>query len=542
MDYMERYRLWLGDPGIDEAFKEELRGMSEKEIEDAFYRDLAFGTGGLRGVMGPGSNRVNRYVIARATQGYAEYLKHHYEEAGVVIAYDTRRGSRDFALEAARVLIGNGIAVSVFDRVATTPELSYGVRALKAQGGIVITASHNPKAYNGYKVYHHEGYQLLPEDAQEVISRIEGIAFEDIRRGEESKITFLGEAFYNQYYEELMPLVKDYQVKDLAIVYTPLNGAGARPVPEVLKRARFLKVHAVPGQMVPDPDFTTVPYPNPEDVKVFDQARTLGEEVGADLLIATDPDADRVGVLARHEGSYVAINGNEMGALLTEYLLRAGVIHPRVITTIVSTHLVDAIAEKYGARLDKTLTGFKYIGEMISAFDFNRETFVLGFEESYGYLTRTHARDKDAANAVLAIAMMAQEYKEEGKTLIDALADLHESYGYYRESLLNFTFEGSKGLLVMDQIIEAFRGLKGLGFMGESAFDRTDYERDDTGLPREKVIKCVYPDGSWFAVRPSGTEPKLKIYVAVRGDSETEVAIKTEALQGALKGFVEKRQ
>ncbi|OPL09122.1 MAG: hypothetical protein AVO33_07725 [delta proteobacterium ML8_F1] len=542
MDHIKRYEAWLEDPGIDEAFKEELRNLDSEEIEDAFFRDLAFGTGGLRGVMGPGSNRVNRYVIARATQGFADYLNHHYSLPSAVIAYDTRAGSKDFAFEAARVLVGNGIRTFVFDRVATTPELSYAVRALEAQGGIVITASHNPKAYNGYKVYHHEGYQLLPLEAREVIERIEAIAFKEIKRGETGDIEFLGESFFNQYYEELVQLVKDYTLKELTLVYTPLNGAGARPVPEVLKRARFMKVFPVMTQMVPDPDFTSVPYPNPEDVAVFAQARVLGEEVGADLLIATDPDADRVGVLARHQGEYVAINGNEMGALLAEYLLKGGVLHPRIITTIVSTHMIDAIAQRYGARVDKTLTGFKYIGEMISGFDFSRETFLLGFEESYGYLTHTHARDKDAANAVLMIAMMAEEYRREGRTLIDALETLHETYGYFSESLLNFTFEGSRGLGKMDEIIEAFRGLQGLEFADQYAFGAIDYERDDTGLPREKVIKCLYPDGSWFAVRPSGTEPKLKIYVAVRGDSSESAHKKSLALQGALKGFVEKNQ
>lgn len=538
MHYREKYETWLNEPFFDEAFKEELLGLSEDEIEDRFYRDLAFGTGGLRGIIGAGSNRMNRYVIMRVTQGYAQYLNGKYDHPSVAIAYDSRHFSEAFALEAARVLGGNGIRVHLFDRVSSTPELSFAVRELKAQGGIVITASHNPKEYSGYKVYQQTGCQVLPDEAHTIIERVEATGFEAIRRcqSDDPLITRLGEPFFERYYRTITALVDARNERRLKLVYTPLNGAGARPVVEVLRRSGFNPL-TVPEQMWHDPDFTTVPYPNPEDPSVFEYARRIGETTGADLLMATDPDADRMGVHVRHQGEFIPLTGNQIGALLCDALLGDD---PRsaVVTTIVSSHLCDRIAHAHGARIYKTLTGFKYIGEMMTRFEETDDRFVLGFEESFGYLTSTHARDKDAVNAALMVADLADRLKENGQTLIDALERIKACHGYFSEDLLSYRFEGSSGQKEMETVIARFRALDTLEWETWDHSERTDYLHDETGLPRANVLKYVYGDDSWFAVRPSGTEPKLKIYLSTHGASEEESVRKRTALTEAIERFI----
>ncbi|MCK5763829.1 MAG: phospho-sugar mutase, partial [Clostridiales bacterium] len=539
-NYMDKYKSWCNNEYFDENFREELKSLSEEEIEDSFYKDLSFGTAGLRGVIGAGSNRMNEYVVGKVTQGYANFLNKKFNEPSVAIAYDSRRMSKEFAQNAADVLSSNNIKVYLCDRIASTPELSFAIRQLKASGGIVVTASHNPAQYNGYKVYHQEGYQLLPADAESIVEEINKLDFIDVKNERNNNIiNYLGEDFYNEYYETILKLIEDRNDKNLKIVYSALNGAGARPVVEVLKKAGFNNLYTVPEQMIPDSNFTTVPYPNPEDEKVFELSKVVGKENQADILIATDPDSDRVGVMSLHNGEYKTINGNQMGALLANYLLE-NEENQSIITTIVSSHLIDEIAKEYNAKVYKTLTGFKYIGELISSFDKTKDKFVLGFEESYGYLTSDHARDKDAVNTALIIAIMADDYKKNGKTLIDVLEEIYISNGYFKEELLSFTFEGSKGQQEMKELIDRFRSLDSFDYYGMNYTDKVDYLQDNTGLPDADVLKFIYEDQSWFAVRPSGTEPKLKIYLSVCGKDNEELNKKINLMKKLLNGFIGK--
>ncbi|MEA3422845.1 MAG: phospho-sugar mutase [Bacillota bacterium] len=540
MNYMDKYKSWCDNEYFDEFFRKELKRLSEEEIEDSFYKDLSFGTAGLRGVIGAGSNRMNVYVVGKVTQGYANFLNDKFNEPSVAIAYDSRRMSKEFAIKSADVLSSNNIKVYLCDRIASTPELSFAIRELKASGGIVVTASHNPAQYNGYKVYHQEGYQLLPDDAERIVEEIDKLDFIDVKNERNDElINYLGDDFYNEYYDTILKLVEDRSNKELKIVYSALNGAGARPVVEVLKKAGFNNLYTVPEQMVADSNFTTVPYPNPEDEKVFKLSKVLGKENQADILVATDPDSDRVGVMVLHNGEYETINGNQMGALLANYLLKDEA-DQSIITTIVSSHLIDEIAKKYDAEVYKTLTGFKYIGQLISSFDKTKDKFVLGFEESYGYLTSDHARDKDAVNTALIIAKMADDYKKNGKTLIDALEEIYMSNGYFKEELLSFVFEGSKGQQEMKDLIDRFRSLDSFVYHGMDYADKVDYLKDDTGLPNADVLKFIYEDQSWFAVRPSGTEPKLKIYISVCEKSYDELNKKMDLMKKMLNDFIGK--
>ncbi len=540
MNYMDKYKLWCDNEYFDESFRDELKKLTDEEIEDSFYKDLSFGTAGLRGVIGAGSNRMNEYVVGKVTQGYANFLNEKFNKPSVAIAYDSRRMSKEFAQNAADVLSSNDIKVYLCDRIASTPELSFAIRKLKASGGIVVTASHNPAQYNGYKVYHHEGYQLLPDDAERIVEEINKLDFIDVKNEKNDElINYLGEDFYNEYYETVLELIEDRKNKDLKIVYSALNGAGARPVVEVLKKAGFNNLYTVPEQMIPDSNFTTVPYPNPEDEKVFELSKVLGEENQADILIATDPDSDRVGVMALHKGEYKSINGNQMGTLLANYLLK-NEENQSIITTIVSSHLINEIAKKYNAKVYKTLTGFKYIGELISSFDKTKDKFVLGFEESYGYLTSDHARDKDAVNTALIIAKMADDYKKDGKTLIDTLEEIYIENGYFKEELLSFEFEGSQGQNEMKELIERFRSINSFEYYGMDYAEKIDFSKDKTGLPKADVLKFIYEDQSWFAVRPSGTEPKLKIYLSVCGKDNDELNKKIDLMKKLLNDFIGK--
>jgi phosphoglucomutase len=539
MDIKEKYNAWLEEPFFDTAFKEELRTLSEAEIEDRFYQDLRFGTGGLRGILGAGSNRINIYVVQKVTQGYANYLNKRYQNPSIAIAYDSRRQSDEFARKSAEVLAGNGIKVYLFKEVASTPELSYAVREMGCSGGIVITASHNPAQYNGYKVYHHEGYQLLPEDAALIVEEVDRLSFSDIQCAfkESDLIQYLGEDFFERYYAEILKATKK-ENKELSIVYTPLNGAGARPVTEVLKRAGFKNFHGVEEQMVHDSNFTTVPYPNPEEAAVFEHAIVLGKRYDADILMATDPDADRVGVFVKHDGEYIGLNGNQIGALLGHALLQSNQTDQMVVTTIVSSHLIDRIADANHALVKRTLTGFKYIGELMTRYEDSGYRFVLGFEESYGYLTGMHARDKDAVNAALAIADLAEHLKKNGMTLYDQLHEIYEKYGYFKEDLINYAFEGRQGQADMDAVINRFRTLDSFKCCEVESTVKIDYLTDETGLEVSNVLKFIYPDDSWFAVRPSGTEPKLKIYVSVNANTEVDSLVRLSVFKNTLENFV----
>jgi Phosphomannomutase len=547
---LERYRAWLADPLIDEETKRELRALEgqEQEIADRFYRDLEFGTGGLRGVMGAGSNRMNAYTVGKATQGLANWLLGRKAQPAVVIAHDSRRNSDAFALTAAEVLAGNGIKTFLWPGLRPTPQLSFTVRHLGADAGIVITASHNPPEYNGYKVYGPDGCQLVPDLAAEVIGRIREVAgFADVKRmarGEAEAaglIVWLGEREDRAYHEtvaaqSLRPeLLKSGAGNELSIIYTPLHGAGNVPVREVLKLAGFGNVRIVAAQERPDGGFPTVKSPNPEEREAFEMAIEQAKREGADLIIGTDPDCDRMGAVVKDErGEYVVLTGNQSGAILTHYLLtalkEAGKLpaNGAVVKTIVTSEMGADIARSFGVRVDNTLTGFKYIGERMTRYEQTGEaTFLFGYEESYGYLAGHYARDKDAVVASLLIAEAAAYYKRQGKTLYGVLLELYETYGYYFECLESRTLKGLDGVRKIQGIMEDWRTAPPADVAGVKVERVLDYLPGLDGLPPENVLKFMLTDGSWFCLRPSGTEPKIKVYFAVRGSSR-------EAAEAAL--------
>ncbi len=554
----EKLASWLQDPTIDEATKQELRDLENNpaELEDRFYRDLEFGTGGLRGVIGAGSNRMNRYTVARASQGFAEYiLEAHAGQAGapsVVIAHDCRHFSPEFALEAALVLAGNGIVAKLFPSLRPTPQLSYSVRAQKATGGIVITASHNPPEYNGYKVYNSTGGQLVPHEAEQVIARIQKVAsFAQVKRlsREEAEakglLVWLGadedEAFADTVVNTSVnrELMTSGAAKDLVVVFTPLHGTGNLPVRRALEKLGFTQVHIVKEQEMPDGDFPTVKSPNPEEREAFTMAIELGKQVGADILIGTDPDADRMGAVVRtRDGEYEILTGNQSGSLLVHYVLsqmkERGKLpnNGAVVKTIVTSEFGAAIARHYGAAVFNTLTGFKYIGEKMNEFEASGEyTYLFGYEESYGYLAGNYARDKDAVVASMLICEAAAYYKRQGKTLIDVLEELYQQFGYYREALASRTLKGKDGLAQIGALMEAFRSNPPQEVGGVRVSEVLDYSQGLDGLPKENVLKFLLDDGSWFCLRPSGTEPKIKFYFGVCGTSAEDAKSRLNRIQ-----------
>lgn len=549
---------WLQDPSVDEATKQELRSLENdpKELEDRFYRDLEFGTGGLRGVIGAGSNRMNRYTVARATQGFAKYiLEAHAGKEGnpsVVIAHDCRHFSPEFALEAALVLAGNGIVAKLFPSLRPTPQLSFSVRALNATGGIVITASHNPPEYNGYKVYNASGGQLVPHEAERVIANIQEVsAFAQVKRltREEAEakglLVWLGEAEDEAFAETVArtsvnrELLLAGAAKELVVVFTPLHGTGNVPVRRVLEKLGFTQVHIVKEQEQPDANFSTVKSPNPEEREAFAMAIELGKQAGADLLIGTDPDADRMGAVVRTAtGEYEILTGNQSGSLLVHYVLSqmkaAGTLpaNGAVVKTIVTSELGAAIARHYGATVFNTLTGFKYIGEKMDQFEKTQDyTYLFGYEESYGYLAGNYARDKDAVVASALICEAAAYYKRQGKTLIDVLEELYAQFGYYREALASRTLKGKDGLAKIGELMENFRSNPPQQIGGVQVNEMLDYSLGLDGLPKENVLKFLLEDGSWFCLRPSGTEPKIKFYFGVCGTSSEDASARLERIQ-----------
>jgi phosphoglucomutase len=542
----EKVQEWLNDPTIDDQTKEELRRLQDNpaELEDSFYRDLEFGTGGLRGVIGVGSNRMNVYTVGLATQGFAQYiLKAHGAKAGkpsVVIAHDCRHFSPEFALEAALVLAGNGIVAKLFPSLRPTPQLSFSVRDLQATGGIVVTASHNPPEYNGYKVYNASGGQLVPDEAAEVIENIGALhSFAQIKRltkaqaEQQGLLVWLGEEEDTKFAQTVAEMSLNAELlqqgagDNLVVVYTPLHGTGNIPVRQVLARNHFNNVHIVQEQELPDGNFSTVKSPNPEEREAFTLAIKLGEQVDADILIGTDPDADRMGAVVRNaKGEYEILTGNQSGSLLVYYLLsqmkERGTLptNGAVVKTIVTSEFGAAIAEHYGATVFNTLTGFKYIGEKMNQFEQSGEyTYLFGYEESYGYLAGNYARDKDAVIASMLICEAAAYYKQQGKTLIDVLEELYQQFGYYRESLVSRTLKGKDGLEKIGELMSSFRNGPPQQVAGINVTKLLDYSLGLDGLPKENVLKFLLEDGSWFTLRPSGTEPKIKFYFAVRGES-----------------------
>lgn len=538
------YKQWLQDPGIDPATKEELKAIEgqDKEIEDRFYKDLEFGTGGLRGVIGAGTNRMNKYTVGRATQGLAQdLLQASSGHPSVVIAYDSRNQSPEFALEAALVLAGNGIKAYVFESLRTTPELSFAVRHLQASAGIVITASHNPPEYNGYKVYGPDGGQIVKEQADRIIGQIQSLEFNMIRKlsKEEAEsqglLQWIGQAVDDAYVKAVLavrprPEVGMQQGNKVNIVYTPLHGSGNITVRRVLREAGFKNVHVVPEQEKPDSQFSTVQSPNPEEKEAFSLAIELGKQVEADVIIGTDPDCDRMGAVVKDAtGQYVVLSGNQSGAIMVHYLLSSlqeGKGIPTdgvVIKTIVTSEMGAEIARHYGVEVMNTLTGFKYIGEKMTEFERSgHHSFLFGYEESYGYLAGTYARDKDAVVASMLICEAAAYYKSQGKTLYDVLQELYRQFGYYREALESRTLKGKDGLAKIRQIMEEWRSHSPSNVCGKKITTMLDYTQGIDSLPKENVLKYLLEDGSWFCLRPSGTEPKIKVYFAVKANSAEE--------------------
>ena len=554
MDYMQVYESWLEDRYFDGATKKELLDIAgdEKEIEDRFYRELEFGTGGLRGLIGAGTNRMNIYTVRKATQGLANYvIKAGGQEKGAAIAYDSRRMSKEFAKEAALCLNSNGIKTYIFESLRPTPELSFAVRELKCIAGIVITASHNPAEYNGYKVYWEDGAQITPPHDKNILAEVAAVtSYDQVSTIEEEEAVKLG--LYNvigeeidaRYMEELKkqsihPEIIRKMAEDIKIVYTPLHGTGNLPVRRVLKELGFKQVYVVEEQEKPDGNFPTVSYPNPEDPKAFALALKLAEEVDADIVLATDPDADRLGVYAKDSktGEYVSFTGNMSGMLIAEYILREkkknGTLpeNAALVKTIVTTNMADVLCRDYGVRLTEVLTGFKFIGEQIKLFEENDSySYIFGLEESYGCLAGTYARDKDACVAVMMLCEAAAAYKEEGKTLWDGMLELYEKYGYFREDLETITLKGISGAEQIKEIMEKLRNAPPADIGGIRVKEVRDYQSSvaknlETGeeraliLPKSNVLYFEMEDDCWCCARPSGTEPKIKFYIGVKADS-----------------------
>lgn len=530
MDIHEKYEYWLT---FDDNTKNELESITDKkEIEDRFYKDLEFGTGGLRGIMGAGANRMNKYTVGKATKGLCEYLKNEFAgEKSVVIAYDSRNNSKAFAECAAEVLCYNGIKTFLFEEIMPTPVLSFSVRYLNCNAGIVITASHNPKEYNGYKVYDKYGCQLVPQYADKVISYINNV--KDIKSVKHMNLnmalsngylTYIGDEVLNSYISEVEKMAVYKEASDLKIVYTPLHGTGNIPVRKVLSDMSF-DVSVVKEQAVADGNFTTVRSPNPEEKDALNMALEQAKRANADLVIGTDPDCDRVGVGVLHNGEYTLLTGNQTGALLVDFYLKfkKQSLNPKstLVKTIVTNDLGAEIARKNGLNVVETLTGFKYIGDQITKYEKTGENeFLIGYEESYGYLVGTYARDKDAVVASMLICEMAAYYKKNKMTLVDALNVLYSEYGFYLDALDSFVLKGKDGASRIKNIMSYFRTNKATVF--PNITDVKDYSTGIGDLPKSNVLKFFLKGGSWIAVRPSGTEPKLKMYYSVRGiDSST---------------------
>ena len=572
-DYMSIYEEWLKNPYFDEATKEELRAIKddEKEIKERFYMDLEFGTAGLRGVIGAGINRMNIYVVRRATQGLANYIiKQGGQDKGVAIAYDSRRMSPEFAEEAALTLAANGIKAYKFESLRPTPELSFAVRELGCIAGINVTASHNPPEYNGYKVYWEDGAQFTPPHDKGVTEEV--LAITDLSTVKTmdreaviaaGKYEIIGAAIDDKYIAQVKAQVVnqaaiDRMQKDITIIYSPLHGTGNIPARRVMRELGFENVYVVPEQELPDGEFPTVSYPNPEAEEAFTLGLKLAKEKDADLVLATDPDADRLGVYVKDtkSGDYIPLTGNMSGSLLCDYVLSQKQANGQipadgqVVKSIVSTNLVDAIAKYYGVELVEVLTGFKYIGQQILKNETTGTgTYLFGMEESYGCLIGTYARDKDAISATAALCEAAAYYKEKGMTLWDAMIAMYEKYGYYKDAVKSIGLKGIEGLAKIQEIMEYFRSNTPAEIGGYKVVSARDYKADTikdmatgevkpTGLPSSNVLYYDMEDGAWLCVRPSGTEPKIKFYYGIKGTSMADADEKSEALGGKVMEIV----
>ena len=574
MDAKKRYEEWMENPYFDEDTKAELKSIEsdEKEIEERFYRDLEFGTGGLRGIIGAGTNRMNVYTVRKATQGLANFIrKEKAEKKGVAIAFDSRNMSPEFAQEVALCLAANGIKAYIFPSLRPTPMLSFALRELGCTAGIVITASHNPPEYNGYKVYWEDGAQITYPKDEQIIGEVNAVtdyaSVKTMNREDAEKAGLyqvIGSEIDDKYIEALKslaihPEIIRQEAQNLKIVYTPLHGTGNIPVRRILKELGFEKVYVVKEQELPNGDFPTVSYPNPEDKNAFKLALELAKEVDADIVLATDPDADRLGVYAKDTktGEYMSFTGNMSGMLILEYILSQkkalGTLpeNGAVVTTIVSGKMSREITRDYGMTLIETLTGFKYIGEQIKFFEQNHDhTYVFGYEESYGCLVGTHARDKDAVVAVMALCEVAAYCRHQGITLCDQMENLFKKYGYYKEGLCTVTLKGQEGAKKIQSMMEQIRtkvpetigGLKVLQFRDyreDVAKDCVTGQETTTGLPKSNVLYFELEDGAWCCIRPSGTEPKIKFYIGVKGTDNADAQKKLDDLTKAVEGLAE---
>ena len=575
MDYKETYEAWLSNPYFDEETKKELRDIAgdDKEIKERFYADLEFGTAGLRGIIGAGTNRMNVYTVRKATQGLANYIiGQKAQDKGVAIAYDSRRMSPEFADEAACCLAANGIKAFVFETLRPTPELSFAVRELGCISGINITASHNPPEYNGYKVYWEDGAQITPPHDAGIMAEVKAVtdyaAVKTMSKDEAIKAGLyksIGAEIDDRYMEELKknvlhPNCIKKASDDLKIVYTPLHGTGNLPVRRILKELGFKHVFVVPEQELPDGEFPTVSYPNPESAEAFELALKLAKEKDADLVLATDPDADRLGVYVKDtkSGEYICLTGNMSGSFLADYeigqkLELEGSLPEdgELIKTVVTSNMVDAIAKHYGIKLTECLTGFKWIGKEILRMETSgKGHYLFGFEESYGCLIGTHARDKDAIVASMALCEAAAYYKLRGKTIWDAMLEMYEKYGYYKDDVIAITHKGLEGLAKIKSIMDSLRENPPMAFGKYQVLATRDYEKDiirdvktgetkPTGIPKSNVLYFELTDDAWLCVRPSGTEPKIKIYFGVVGDSLDNAQQKSEELAGVVKELLE---
>ena len=572
MDFRQGYNRWLNEEKVDEVLKQELQAIdNEKEIEDRFYKNLEFGTGGLRGKIAAGNNRMNVYTIGKATQGLATYLLKYKSEPSVAIAYDSRNMSKEFADQAASVLTANGVKVFLYPSLRPTPMLSFTVRHLETDAGIVITASHNPKEYNGYKVYGNDGGQITDEAAKEILGYIDATdIFEDVQvmdleeAEKEGKLEYITEAVDRAYYQKVetlcirKDLIKE-KAHELKIIYTPIHGSGNIPVRTMLSQLGFTNVSVVKEQELPDGNFPTAPYPNPEDKKVFELAIEMAKETAPDLIFGTDPDCDRIGVVVKESAdSYKVLTGNQVGILLSDYILNArkemGILSDKdtIVKTIVTSDMVKPISAHYGTQVMDVLTGFKYIGEKIKEFlQTGSNHFVFGYEESYGYLSGEFVRDKDAVIASVLIAEMALYYRTKGKNLYEALEDLFKQYGYYLEDLVSIQMEGKDGQEKIQAIISQLRenapqevgGIKVVrveDYKLSKAYNVLEGTQEDILLPTSNVMKFILEDGSWFVVRPSGTEPKMKIYVSIIGKEQMDATNKIENFKKQVLALIEK--
>ncbi|MDD4088139.1 MAG: phospho-sugar mutase [Tissierellia bacterium] len=565
--YKEKFEMWLNSPHVDDELKKELKEIEkiELEIEDRFYRELEFGTGGMRGKIGAGTNRMNLVTVAQATQGIANYLveKHKNEEISAAIAYDSRNMSKEFAEKTACVFAANNIKVYLFDSLRPTPELSYAVRHFNCKAGVVITASHNPPQYNGYKIYDEFGGQVV-QDADKIIEKINEVKLEHIKSEElvgNTKIQIIGNDVDTSYINEIKKLgLRNNVDKNIKIIYTPLHGTGNKPVRRVLDEMGYKNVFVVEEQEKPDSQFSTVSSPNPEELSSFDLAIKKAEELYGEIIIGTDPDCDRVGVIVKHKGEFVPLNGNQTGALLLNYLLASleeqGKIpeSPAIVKTVVTSEVANCIADKYNVTTFDTLTGFKYIAELMQKFEDTKEyNFLFGYEESFGYLAGTFVRDKDAVIASMLICEMSAYYKKQGKTLIDVLAEIYDEHGYYIEETVSLYFSGITGQSKMKSIMEYFRENKPSSLAGKKIPTIIDYKMsislnlikgttEKINYPKSDVLKFSFEDGSWLVLRPSGTEPKLKVYFSIKGESRDKSKEALEKAKGEILNIIDRIQ